>query len=503
MSSKIEIRRLDLVILLALAFLFGFATRGLLGQPSPASETRAAAVDAEKCRRPATTQWLTMLSIPPEQRDEHFAVVSLVLQTLSRSRAIVPPTRVSDTLIRFDLRDYVDDEQAYADWQSVREDLAKIDPDFHLTTQIAKEVKPAVVAVPAKTIIGPTGQPQTIAAVEAVAAITKVETVTVDGGWTDLAAMASLKKLARSNAPILRSDFFVFFATRAPAYHTLAGIGKTEKEFLKSLGLDADAIAKLRAEYGVNLAESNVANFQRRISQATSPFGSVYGTFDTNKADAEHDFLRRPISVNGLQTKFEAREFFAVSPNGMWRVAIFDANGKRLDAVDSEIATSDFGDRVIRNGQSCLICHGTEGGLRSWSDDQTRLKISSYDPQVIESIRSFYQPKRVERQMSVDRENHAEAVKAATGMEPKEAYAALGRAIYDYAFAPVTSERAAREVGLSPEEFKQAMGPATDPIMLLLGQGRSVKRGSYSANFQEPALLAMNYQLAKEKGPKQ
>src|SRR5688572_21226490 len=75
---------------------------------SPASELAAALADAEQLHPHdrATTRYLSLYSVPADRRDEVAAVAGYTLNALSRSRAIVEPKWITDTLLRFNIQHY-------------------------------------------------------------------------------------------------------------------------------------------------------------------------------------------------------------------------------------------------------------------------------------------------------------------------------------------------------------------------------------------------------------
>src|SRR5205085_9271881 len=137
------------------------------------------------------------------------------------------------------------------------------------------------------------------------------------------AAVAMLRAYSGSGGAILRADDFVARATATPHYYAFAGVPATEAEFLKTLVVDAATIDRLRANAGANLVISGVTQQPRRVIWSQGPLGGVYETLDVVQVDAERDPIRRPLSVNGLNLKYDAGEWFAVAPNGLWRTALY------------------------------------------------------------------------------------------------------------------------------------------------------------------------------------
>jgi hypothetical protein len=378
--------------------------------------------------------------------------------------------------------------------------------------------------------------------------------VTTDGGWTDLAAAERLRNATHSIGALLRADCFIANVTIPPRYYEFAGIADNENDFVKSLGLDRAVVDRLRANAGANIIISGVTGKPRRVIWSQGPLGGVYATLDVQQVDAERDPLRRPVSIvegrgsriegrenpkanpsphasrsSSLAFRFDASEWFAVAPNGLWRTALFDAAGKRQDAVPDRVAkdTSDpHGDGIVVPMLSCIRCH-RESGLRPFSDDQTRLlagrvDLFSDDPKIVQRAAEFYDEPRLQRQMKFDRETYAAAVARATVLEfapkgvgsglhetrspaeralpktspdpialqPDQLADALADVVRNYSYLPVTLELAAREVGLTPETFRAAMFTTQDPIILTLLEGRPVLRGQWDSSFAEAALRA-------------
>jgi hypothetical protein len=296
----------------------------------------------------------------------------------------------------------------------------------------------------------------------------------------------------------LRADDFVARATVTPHYYAFAGVPATETEFLKSLGVDAATIDRLRANAGANLVISGVTQKPRRIVWSQGALGGVYETLDVAAVDAVRDPIRRPLSAGGVNLKYDAGEWFALAPNGLWRVALYDSAGKLQQSVPDRIAkdTSDpHGDGIVTPIVSCIRCH-TESGLRPFRDDQSRLfstgriDLRSYDPTIVQRAVEFYDEPRLQRQMTFDRDTYAAAVERAAHLKPEELATALATAVREFAYLPVTCEQAAREIGMPKEQLVAALVKSHDPILLMLIEGRPVLRGQWESSFAEAAMLA-------------
>lgn len=448
---------------------------GNLFAQSPSSEAHAAYLDCAKVRAEAQPgcRYFTLYAVPKERRAETAKVLSYTLNALSRSRVITAPVWVSDTLARFSLVSYAPTAQEYIEWQKAWESLGQRDTSFGIITEI----------------IDPT---------------TKKFTITrVDGGWLPN-DYQKLKAATATNAPILRADWFIYHALTTPSYYQFAGVPATEGEFLKSLGLDAKVIAALRANSGANLQKSGVTYKPRRVVWSQGPLGGVYVTYDGEKVDAERDPFRRPIDADGLRLAFDATEWFAMQPNGLWRMALYDAKGKQQQTVPDKIAkdTSDpHSDGIVIPALSCIRCH-VEAGLRPFSDDQTRLlakaPIGSYRPDYSQRVNEFYDEPRLQRQMDFDRQTYTAAcAKATGGMTPKELAEALTLVARHHAYLPLTVDDAAREVGQTADDFKRANINSNDPHIITLIHGGEALRGSWESSFAAAAVTAEAWRIKK------
>ena len=453
---------------------------------SPASELRAAVADVQRLPpevRPGV-RYLSLYAVPPERRDETARVAGYLLNALSRTRAISRPDVVSPTLLRFSISSYIGDGREYQAWSAAWEKLAETEPYWHLRTEVRSKL--SVVS-------------SQLSATDNRQLTTDNSTVTVDGGWVGLDAAALLRTLTGSNGALLRADDFIARASATPDYYRFAGVPATEEEFLKSLGVDPATIERLRADAGANLIISGVTKKPRRIVWEQGPLGGVYETLDVAAVDAVRDPIRRPISADGAKLTFDAGEWFAAAPNGLWRVALYDSAGNLQQAVPDKIAkdTSDpAADGIVTPLISCIRCH-VESGLRPFRDDQTRLlaggrvDLRSGDPNIVQRAAEFYDEPRLQRQIQFDRESYDLAVARATGgMKAEELAAALARTVRNFAYLPVGREQAARELGLWGVDLHDVFSTSHDPILLTLLEGRPVLRGQWESSFAEAAVLA-------------
>jgi hypothetical protein len=438
---------------------------------TPYADVEAARADAEKLGASALqARYLSLSGVRTDfdHQADPLIAVNYCVNAVSRVRQISRVTQVTPTLLRIDVSNYVRTSEEFAQWTAQWNKLT--DADFYFN-------------LPHEEIQGG-----------------KVVTVSVAGGWLPLPADASLRNLTGTlpHGAVLRADAFVSATLSPAAYYQFAGIGKTQTEFQKSLGLDQSIINQLEADLGANLVVSAFTLKPRRIAFSQGPLGGYWVTLDTKQADARHDPVRRPITVDKFATLFDASEVFGMQKNGFWAVAVFDNQGNRLDAVDPNIANDtaakddNLPQQQVLAGASCYRCHTAESGLNSFTDAEQSLLhtkrgqafLSSYDPALIRRTLEFYDDPRLQRQVKFDRETHELAVARACGCTTIQAAAALRSVLKTYQEA-VTPEAVAQELGVSSKELPLVIDGTTDEILASLGEGNAVARGSYEPSVPE------------------
>lgn len=443
---------------------------GTVGQTvvGPDAELRAALVDLTthvSAELSSETRYLSFFHLAPERRAEAAAVASFVLNSVSRADVIVRPIAVPNTddrLWRFRLSDY---GLPHESWEA----LASQDPYWHLRTQVVE----------------PTTKH---------GASEKIVTVYTDGGWLDLSAAAELRAASHSGGALVRGDFFIERASTTldgGLYYELAGIADDESAFFRSIGLDLPTIDELRADQGANVLRSRVTFKPRRVVRRQGPLGGAWHTYDTAAVTPERDPLRNPFDF-----VYDAGEHIVAKRNGLHLYALFNREGKRQDAVPDVIA-KDLADLhgagIVAPLISCVRCH-VEDGLRPVANDQRRLLAAGVElfvesPTDAQRLAAFYLSD-LDRKLTRDREDFADAVAAATGgLDGAATSAALARAVRDYHDEPVDAARAAAELGVARDRLVASLQATRDPILAALVVGIDVQRRQWEASFGEAALL--------------
>ena len=229
-----------------------------------------------------------------------------------------------------------------------------------------------------------------------------------DYGWTTwhwdqllsiypygLKATGSSSKIGRrvyesvgTKIPYIRADWFAYYASRPPLYHTLLNIPKNAKS--------------LEARLGVNIYQNFVSNNlmraafdgkvsgvsrQNRMVERHEPTGGIryfWKSYDIKSDTAalrEGDFTRSPLGpsfeeLEGRQQgvfDHDGGEIIFSLPNGLQAYMLVDGKDGRIDAGPLDVVqdpNQHSGTPEIVNGISCMGCH--DDGMINWKDDFVR-----------------------------------------------------------------------------------------------------------------------------------
>jgi hypothetical protein len=162
-------------------------------------------------------------------------------------------------------------------------------------------------------------------------------------------------------SPVLRLDWFAYYALLEPRYHEFLGLDDRKASYEALAGVTEVRDEDETEELGSIVLRSEVATHPRglfrRASRKRHGRGYFWESRDFDRAINEADILQDPSRV-------VARAFETIGslPNGLQFYGVFNADGKRLDRAGVEFAN----DR--RNGfesveveiRNCFCCH-TEG----------------------------------------------------------------------------------------------------------------------------------------------
>lgn len=398
----------------------------------------------------ARTRYLTMYNIPEKRRLQTFNVASFAANSLSKEADIVKPRLVTPTLIAIVIDDYGWDAALW-------EKLATVDPYFHAITETS--------------ITENYYEGQYLKSRE------KKVRQAVLSPILPLAESAELVTLTQSQSPILRADWWlsqvlIQAGRNGVGYYDWLGI-KDRDTYQAISFFDQKASQKIKREVAAIVSRSGVAQHPRQIFRLQSLTGGYWFTKDTitdNKDD------RNALRNLDDTYKHEAEEHYSVLPNGLFVYLLCDEKGKRQDSAPDGIGSDETApgkDKRIHIFLSCVRCH-TEGlrPIDDWGRKVFQDKVALSSPDYEKSRRLFQlYLSDIADKLDDDRAAQAKIVKRLTGYTTPELSAAVAEVWSSYAERDLTPADAAKDLGVTEEEYLTALrnaakqNPLFDPVL--------------------------------------
>jgi hypothetical protein len=413
-------------------------------------------------------RYLTLYNYPPGMRDDVYASVSFLLNSLSRSSEIVRPALggPDNTIIRVNLFDYGIDPKV---WDS----FATNEPYFHVGIDeweiVTTLVWDTYVATDGKTYyktsLDQYGRNQyTTKNVQE----KKLRSVRAPTAWGPPTAMEGLVYLCQSKAPIIRADWFIVNASRPPAYYDLLGL-KTLKDFDDLVAFDKRAERKeVRAtvvESGSDGLCPKVAENNRILARRPTFQGYRWETYDYLTSIGKNNVIN-----NFLNRKRDAGEFIGSLPNGLQVYFLTNGNDERVDEADIKVARDSMSaDARVITGRSCMWCHAS--GINAFrsnfqlqvGQDPAQADLGIYDKNKEKAlelslyIRKTFGSPDFRAIIEGDQRTYAVAVIAANNRMP-ETNASLFKQLWDgYDVERLDMPRIIYEVGLSEADIRMLL----------------------------------------------
>lgn len=452
------------------------------------ADTKLPIIDPEKAK---TTRWISLHNLEDDTERDLFAkVISGHVNGLSRKANLVVPVRVGKYLLRIDTLNYgpIFTEQ----WER----LGDVEPYWHdfderPTGEAAKEEFETVEVeigfwtrngVRRSTGGGSRQFPDEVWEKTGTTTerrpkkVVDAKTVKVKGFgyWTQKEekakeAFAALQaKLGGTNAPVVTAEWLLYQTAiqkgRKPGYYDFNGI-KDLKTFEEAIGfvrkgLDPEFLRETKeaiGQSGVTTEET-----KRRIIREQASGSGYWYTLDSNLTLAKKNAGKaNPTEYFGDDLEFDAFEGYGPGANRLWKTIAANAAGATVEVVPADIATDSTNsgnDRNIHPNLSCLRCHN-KGGLKDfegWVTNFANLPpnaLGSKDPKEAIRIREQYVERRLEPHIEEDRERYEKALFTCTGMKSDVYATAYGDLWHKYAEKFVDLQRAARDLGCTPQQF--------------------------------------------------
>jgi hypothetical protein len=371
----------------------------------------------------------------PPSREEFWWAISFFLNSVSKHSKIEPPIRIADgKVVVVDLYHYGIDP-------AVWDRLAEADPYYHSKVTDLKTNKVSHTAE---------------------ATLYKRHQKDFD----------DLYKLTYSFAPILRGDWFLFYAgiqaDRKVGYYDFLGIGNNLKDFQALAAFDAKAVQDKALKQVGAVKKSSVTHQNRIIVREGAPTGGLWRTVDF-KSSVNRQNAIRLLEGDTEPPQGDATEQYLVLPNKLFAYGLFDQKGARQDSAPDFIAGDGKApdtDKRVHIFISCVRCHVE--GLRPVNcyfrrnyklpNDPAagRVEFATPSKKKEAEFRDQYATDIVDS-LAVDTLVFAKAIKQCNGLTIERNARVVSKCWDWYAYKDVSAFQAGAELGCEPEAFMKAL----------------------------------------------
>lgn len=289
----------------------------------------------------------------------------------------------------------------------------------------------------------------------------------------DTTASRVISAYTLARMPLIRGDWFVATASRAPLYYDVLQIPASLTELERLIRVDAARNIQQERVIRVAFNGSGVSRFNRILERHDAAHGMYWRTYDFDEPPANlanrlegnlvpdpRNVFAFPLGPAGLAEnpfRHAGGEAIFTLPNGLHAFFIANGNNARLDKAPINIVSDPRRpDRAVEAGVSCMSCHVT--GIMPKADqmrDHLEKNPGAFSRREAELIRALYPGKEAAlKVMEEDIKRFAEAV-AQTGARVSR-QEAVSTVTLKYE-ADLDIEQAAAEVGLSVPQFREAI----------------------------------------------
>jgi mono/diheme cytochrome c family protein len=202
---------------------------------------------------------------------------------------------------------------------------------------------------------------------------------------SDAAGHQALYDQLGTEAPVIRGDWLLATATKAPVYDLLLDLPATVDQLAARLGINInDDINHPGQEEPDNLVRvgfrrSGVALHNRMLERHLGNQGQyLWISYDFDSSNGRQDVLANPLGPanrdrQNFQNTFQnvSGEVIFTLPNGLQGYMVVDGAGRKLAAASTRVVRDpNRRDTVVLNGLSCMGCHSGPGILRPRQTDE-------------------------------------------------------------------------------------------------------------------------------------
>jgi hypothetical protein len=226
---------------------------------------------------------------------------------------------------------------------------------------------------------------------------------------SDNVAHEGLYAQLRTEAPVVRGDWFLATATKPPLYDLLVDLPKTLDELAGRLGVNINndinhpGLAEPDNLLRVGFRKSGVALHNRLLERHLGNAGQyLWVSYDFNSNEGQSDLMADPLGpVDRDQQNFVHRfqhaggEIIFTMPNGLQGYMLVDAKGNSIAKAPTDIVRDPRRrDGAVENGISCYGCHGINGMIKPRDLDEVaryaETHIADFEGRELNEIESTY-----------------------------------------------------------------------------------------------------------------
>jgi mono/diheme cytochrome c family protein len=226
---------------------------------------------------------------------------------------------------------------------------------------------------------------------------------------SDAVAHEGLYAQLRTEAPVVRGDWFLATATKAPLYDQLIDLPNTLDELAARLGVNINddinhpGLAEPDNLVRIGFRRSGVALHNRMIERHLGNQGQyLWVSYDFDSSQGRADVMANPLGpANRDEQNFvhtfehAGGEIIYTMPNGLQGYMLVNAAGDKLSEAPINIVRDPRRrNGVVENGISCYGCHGSGGMIRPRETDEVAryvdTHIAGFEGRELNEIESSY-----------------------------------------------------------------------------------------------------------------
>jgi mono/diheme cytochrome c family protein len=291
--------------------------------------------------------------------------------------------------------------------------------------------------------------------------------------------------------PWVRADWFLYEASRAPLYDTLLELPARAEELERRLGVDALHDRSNFTARRSGFVQSGVSQNNRVIERHETPYGAYWRSFDFADSAGTHNVFQHPLGPGESDgfTPSGGEAIFNL-PNGLQGYMLFDGAGRRLaEAPTAIVQDRTSRDAVVRNGISCLSCHGLDGIKRKTDEVAAAARRSNTLAPLLPTVEGLYGRGDFEALVRDDMRRYSEALQVLDRTQRLQGQTALPITTFATQYRErLTRDAVAVELGTSPDqlarEIQRSTGVLRDVLGPMLNEGQTIPRDAFECAFR-------------------